>query len=247
LIFSGFATALATVLACDPSSGDGPSDKDGGGKADDASATECAGFAGLTCEDGDVCIMPDGTCNVADIGGTCKPPPQVCLEIYAPVCGCDGQTYSNRCSAESAGASIDYVGACGNPPGQIGDSCGGFTINGPTFCAEGLFCDYEPADFCGFSDIPGTCQQVPDVCNLIAAPVCGCDSRTYGNDCFAAMEGIGVLHDGACEGSGTDGSDTGGSDTDASGTGGSDPNAPATDSGGIDTDGDSTGASDPYG
>ena len=27
----------------------------------------------------------------------------VCLQIYAPVCGCNGVTYSNDCYAENAG------------------------------------------------------------------------------------------------------------------------------------------------
>ena len=35
-----------------------------------------------------------------------------CPEIYRPVCGCDGFSYSNACEASRFGVSVDYEGTC---------------------------------------------------------------------------------------------------------------------------------------
>lgn len=37
-----------------------------------------------------------------------------CIEIYQPVCGCDGVTYSNKCYASSGGVSSWVDGECAN-------------------------------------------------------------------------------------------------------------------------------------
>ena len=40
----------------------------------------------------------------------------VCIEVYEPVCGCDGVTYPNLCYASSIGGVTSFIdGACGKP------------------------------------------------------------------------------------------------------------------------------------
>jgi Kazal-type serine protease inhibitor domain len=49
------------------------------------------------------------TCGAA---GQCQTRPQVCFEIYQPVCGCDGKQYSNSCVAAGAGDNVASAGPC---------------------------------------------------------------------------------------------------------------------------------------
>lgn len=61
------------------------------------------------CPAGEFCDFPIGTCTAP---GSCVAIPFVCTSLFAPVCGCDGNTYSNACVAASNSISIDFTGQC---------------------------------------------------------------------------------------------------------------------------------------
>ena len=78
-----------------------------------AAGEMCGGIAAFQCSEGLSCYYAEGAChNTADVAGTCAAPPTVCTREYLPVCGCDGETYSNKCEARARGVSVAYVGEC---------------------------------------------------------------------------------------------------------------------------------------
>jgi hypothetical protein len=76
-------------------------------------AQSCGGIAGLTCPTGQWCDpQPANACGGADLLGVCKDPGFACAQVFIPVCGCDGKTYSNDCTRVQAKVQLAHDGAC---------------------------------------------------------------------------------------------------------------------------------------
>lgn len=132
------------------------------------------------------CQFPDGSC-----GGTgrCADATGICSGLFAPVCGCDGMTYSNAGCAAAAGVNVESTGACSTTGGCSSD----------TDCAGTEFCDFTDGS-CGGT---GTCTSrgIGRFCIMTCAPECGCDGSWYQNQCFRQQAGTSVDAAGGCAGS----------------------------------------------
>ncbi len=143
------------------------------------------------CREETFCFKKESRC---DDPGICSidPKPEECQGIPdEAVCGCDNQTYRSFCEANLRNVNVAYIGPCDNLPRCRSDKD----------CPEDSYCEFRVGS-CGGLDL---CAVRPLECPPdIVEPVCGCDNRTYLNDCLAAMAGMAISFRGKCEGGNSD-------------------------------------------
>lgn len=146
------------------------------------------------CAGNEYCAVNEGECmlRIAEIYGRCQPLPEICTFEFEPVCGCDNETYSNKCAAASVGVNVASKGECTRTEctyyGTDDDNC-----SGDEFCSIG-----EGKCNLRARTQQGVCLEQPAVCNLNYDPVCGCDGVDYANDCTASAAGVNIRKTGSC-------------------------------------------------
>ncbi len=167
---------------------------------DEPPAEQACGSRGLApCADGFFCAWAEeAMCGATDRPGVCQPIPEICTREFRPVCGCDGNTYSNACTANASGVSVASAGECAPPtpgPGEEGGICGGIA---GFVCNDGLVCDRSDQLSCDIADGAGVCTRPSEFCPTVYAPECGCNGVTYTNRCNRVGAGEPLAYDGTC-------------------------------------------------
>jgi len=161
---------------CDPAAGESPL----------SCGTDCPAQA--PCQQNGDCLQ-DSWCarepGACDGSGICQARPTLCPRIYQPVCGCDGNQYSNSCQAAAAGVGVRSSGLCPTQECQGVADCLGrpwlVDCMGRWECRQGTctaVCDFQTCgdDRCepergeDVGSCPVDCRA--DLCALQAGPFC---------------------------------------------------------------------------
>jgi hypothetical protein len=90
------------------------------------------------------------------------------------------------------GAALGSVGASA---ANLDEACGGPTS---ITCNSALWCQKAEGQ-CAVPEAPGKCDKAPTFCMRVSRPVCGCNGKTYPNDCERQRVKVQLDHTGACK------------------------------------------------
>ena len=134
-------------------------------------------------------------CDTSMFDCECGPPAIcVCIAQYDPVCGTNGQTYSNSCRAACENVQVDYVGQCND------NACACEEIYSPVCGTNGQTYDNRCEAGCDNVTVAyaGQCTEEGCDCPDEVNPVCGDDGQTYSNQCEASCQEV-SSSPGACD------------------------------------------------
>lgn len=78
---------------------------------------------------------------------------------------------------------------------NLGEACGGAAN---ITCNSALWCQKTTGGQCTTADAAGQCDKAPAFCMQIHRPVCGCNGKTYANDCERQKARVQLDYVGAC-------------------------------------------------
>src|SRR5262249_47313293 len=111
--------------------------------------------------------------------------------------GRGGAAGATGVAGASGSAGATGLGRAPGAGGRGGSSapCGG---SARTMCASSSqFCELATGA-CATVNPSGACVTKPTTCDPTVSPVCGCNGKTYANDCQRQAAGISKWADGAC-------------------------------------------------
>jgi len=157
------------------------------------------------CNNNSYCKPLFGECNTRTRDGFCTEIPynkNECDDLSKDqVCDCDGNTQRNQCKAEYEEVGVKHYGSCGNDDDDNDDDNGNRDnrCDNNDDCEDDQFCNLPE---CGRNtNDQGRCidgGQNRNGCSRNHDPVCGCDQRTYDNECIAQEHGVSIDYNGKC-------------------------------------------------